>query len=76
MEEFLKNQERLEKNRTNGEEMVLAGPAREGSALLQGLLLCGNCGRALTVAMSVTAVFIPAINATGYAAKAWRAGIV
>lgn len=48
-EEFLKNQERLEKNRTNGQEMVLTGPAREGLALLQGLLLCGNCGRALTV---------------------------
>jgi len=49
LEEFLKNQERLEKNRTNGQEMVLTGPAREGLALLQGLLLCGNCGRALTV---------------------------
>src|SRR5271157_4199585 len=48
-EEFLHNQERLEKNRTNGEEMVLTGPAREGLALLQGLLLCGHCGRALTV---------------------------
>jgi len=49
LEEFLKNQERLEKNRTNGQELVLTGPAREGLALLQGLLLCGNCGRALTV---------------------------
>lgn len=49
VEEFFKNHERLEKNRTNGEEMVLTGPAREGLALLQGLLLCGNCGRALTV---------------------------
>jgi DNA invertase Pin-like site-specific DNA recombinase len=48
-EEFLKNQERLDKNRTNGEETLLAGPAREGLALLQGLLLCGHCGRALTV---------------------------
>ena len=48
-EEFLKNQERLEKNRTNGEETVLSGAAREGLALLQGLLLCGQCGRALTV---------------------------
>jgi hypothetical protein len=27
----------------------LAGPAREGLALLQGLLLCGHCGRRLTV---------------------------
>lgn len=48
-EEFLENAKRLEKNRTNGEETLLSGPAREGSALLQGLLLCGNCGRALTV---------------------------
>jgi DNA invertase Pin-like site-specific DNA recombinase len=49
VEEFLKNQEHLEKNRTNGAETLLAGPAREGLALLQGLLLCGTCGRALTV---------------------------
>lgn len=49
LEEFLKNKERLEKNRTNGEETVLGGPAREGAALLQGLLLCGRCGRAITV---------------------------
>jgi DNA invertase Pin-like site-specific DNA recombinase len=48
-EEFLKNQERLDKNRTNGEKTLLSGPAREGLALLQGLLLCGHCGRALTV---------------------------
>ena len=47
--EFIKNTERLEKNRTNGEETVLSGPAREGLALLQGLLLCGDCGRALSV---------------------------
>jgi excisionase family DNA binding protein len=49
LEEFCKNQERLEKNRTHGEETLLAGPAREGLALLQGLLLCGTCGHALTV---------------------------
>jgi hypothetical protein len=49
VEEFVKNRERLQKNRTNGEETVLSGPAREGLALLQGLLLCGNCGHALTV---------------------------
>jgi DNA invertase Pin-like site-specific DNA recombinase len=48
-EEFLTNRERLEKNRTNGEATVLSGPAREGLALLQGLLLCGHCGRVLTV---------------------------
>src|SRR5437016_12559702 len=48
-EEFLEHAKQLEKNRTNGEETLLSGPAREGSALLQGLLLCGHCGRALTV---------------------------
>jgi DNA invertase Pin-like site-specific DNA recombinase len=48
-EEFFANQQRLQKNRTNGEGTVLSGPAREGLALLQGLLLCGHCGRALTV---------------------------
>ncbi|HVH87220.1 MAG TPA: recombinase family protein, partial [Terriglobales bacterium] len=48
-EEFLENCQRLEKNRTNGEETMLSGPAREGLALLQGLLLCGNCGHAITV---------------------------
>src|SRR5271167_2422273 len=47
--EFLENAERLEKNCTNGEETLLNGPAREGLALLQGLLLCGSCGHALTV---------------------------
>ena len=49
LEEFVNNRERLQKNRTNGEETVLSGPAREGLALLQGLLVCGNCGHALTV---------------------------
>src|SRR5580704_1196552 len=44
LEEFFKNQERLEKNRTNGEQTLLGGPAREGLALLPGLLLCGTCG--------------------------------
>jgi len=49
VDEFVKNREGLQKNRTNGEETILSGPAREGLALLQGLLLCGNCGHALTV---------------------------
>src|SRR6266704_1843971 len=49
VEEFVKNRERLQNNRTNGEATLLSGPAREGLALLQGLLLCGNCGHALTV---------------------------
>jgi DNA invertase Pin-like site-specific DNA recombinase len=49
VEEFIKNREQLQKNCTHGEETILSGPAREGLALLQGLLLCGHCGHALTV---------------------------
>jgi DNA invertase Pin-like site-specific DNA recombinase len=48
-ETFLENQEMLEKNRTNGEETLLTGPAREGLALLQGLLVCARCGHRLSV---------------------------
>jgi DNA invertase Pin-like site-specific DNA recombinase len=46
-ETYLKNKELLERNRTNGQ--ILGGPAREGRALLQGLLICGSCGRRVTV---------------------------
>ncbi len=47
--EFLENRETLSKNRTNEEGMMMNGPAREGLALLQGMLLCKGCGRKLTV---------------------------
>jgi len=40
------NMERLHSNRTNAE---LSGAAREGAALLQGLVICGKCGRHMTV---------------------------
>jgi DNA invertase Pin-like site-specific DNA recombinase len=42
---FEANRLRLAGNRTNKE--VLSGPAREGLCLLQGMLLCGACGRRL-----------------------------
>lgn len=44
---FTSNRHRLGANRTNDES--LSGPAREGLCLLQGILLCGDCGRRLTV---------------------------
>lgn len=47
--EFQRNRELLAKNRTNGEETLLTGAAREGLALLQGLLLCARCGRRLSI---------------------------
>ncbi|MCP4369317.1 MAG: recombinase family protein, partial [Deltaproteobacteria bacterium] len=48
-EEFLENQKKLKSNQTNGEENILSGAAREGLALLQGLVICGQCGRKLHV---------------------------
>ncbi len=48
-EEFIENRQLLEANRTNGEATLVSGPAREGAALFQGLLLCGLCGHRLTV---------------------------
>jgi hypothetical protein len=44
----LKNLDALEHNCTNPKEAILSGPAREGLAMLQGLLICGSCGRRLT----------------------------
>jgi Recombinase len=70
LEEFLKNQERLEKNRTNGEEMVLAGPPPAKAWLCSKGCCCAvivvACSRYAT---SATAAFIPPISVTGYAAK-------
>jgi hypothetical protein len=49
-EEYLANRERLRANvRPRGEG---GGAAREGGALLQGLLRCGRCGRRMQVAYS------------------------
>jgi hypothetical protein len=48
-DEFCDNQTMLEKNQTNKEPMLLSGPAREGLALLHGLLICGKCGRRISV---------------------------
>jgi DNA invertase Pin-like site-specific DNA recombinase len=47
-EQYSKNLDAIEHNRTNPQEAILSGPAREGLAMLQGLLVCGRCGRRLT----------------------------
>jgi excisionase family DNA binding protein len=46
--DYLENQQMLERNQTNQPEQCTSGAAREGHALLQGLLLCGHCGRRLS----------------------------
>jgi DNA invertase Pin-like site-specific DNA recombinase len=45
-ERFLANIRRLDANRTNKDKL---GPAREGPALLKGLLRCGRCGQRMRV---------------------------
>jgi DNA invertase Pin-like site-specific DNA recombinase len=47
--DFKSNQTMLENNRTHTAGNILNGPAREGAALLHGLLLCGACGHRLNV---------------------------
>jgi DNA invertase Pin-like site-specific DNA recombinase len=49
METFEANQARLAANAAAHGEDRRAGPAREGPALLQGLVVCGRCGRRMTV---------------------------
>ncbi len=47
-EQFLGNQQILEANRTDHFE-ERSGAAREGAALLQGIAICGKCGRRMQV---------------------------
>ena len=46
---YLQNQDILQNNRTNGAKTLVTSAAREGKALLHGLLICSKCGRRLTV---------------------------
>ena len=58
---YLATRERLRRNvRPRGEG---GGAAREGHALLQGLVRCGRCGRRMQVAYSGTAAASPAMPA-------------
>jgi DNA invertase Pin-like site-specific DNA recombinase len=45
-QEYERNLKQLHSNRTN---LEISGPAREGTALLQGLVICGKCGRRMSV---------------------------
>jgi DNA invertase Pin-like site-specific DNA recombinase len=68
-EDYLENQKRLQKNRTNGGGMVLSGPAREGLALLPGLLLCGHCGRTIAVRYTGHGGIYPVYVCNGFLAE-------
>ena len=48
-EDYLEHQRVLANNQTNGKDHWLPGPVREGLALLQGLLICADCGRKIYI---------------------------
>jgi excisionase family DNA binding protein len=48
-EQYERNQQTLAANAAAHGEERRAGPAREGPALLQGLVVCGKCGKRMTV---------------------------
>lgn len=45
-DEFENNVQQLQSNKAN---IAFASPTREGASLLQGILICGICGRRLTI---------------------------
>ena len=47
--QYERNQAVLSANAASRGEDRTAGPAREGCALLQGVVICGRCGRRMTV---------------------------
>ena len=47
-EEYLENSEQLTRNHTAGISEGQSGPPREGSALLQEMVICGKCGRRMS----------------------------
>lgn len=47
-EEYLENVEQLQRNHASSLDNGQLGTPREGSALLQGLVICGKCGRRMS----------------------------
>jgi len=47
-EEYLANEQQLQKNNVTLDAEGRQGSAREGAALLQGLVICGQCGRRMS----------------------------
>jgi DNA invertase Pin-like site-specific DNA recombinase len=69
-EQFELNQQLLAANAQAHSTDRAAGPAREGPALLQGLALCGRCGRRMTVGYHVRrGVELPDYRCMGVATR-------
>jgi len=64
-DQYQQNIQQLQDNRTNTPDQFLAGPPREGATLLQGLLVCGICGRRITIRYKVNKAIIPTYECNG-----------
>jgi len=58
-EQYLRNQERLQQNQSQFQDLIHPqGVPRKGTALLQGLAICGHCGHSLWVAYKSTPRYV------------------
>jgi DNA invertase Pin-like site-specific DNA recombinase len=64
-DQYQQNVQQLQANQTNTPDHLLAGPAREGGTLLQGLLVCGICGRRMTIRYTVNKAVVPTYLCNG-----------
>jgi len=58
-DQFEHNVQQLQLNKANIPDNLLAGPPREGLTLLQGLLVCGICGRRMTIRYTINNSIVP-----------------
>jgi DNA invertase Pin-like site-specific DNA recombinase len=68
-EEFMGNQRRIEENATRFHGIHSRGAARNGKALLQGLVICGRCGRRMYSSQPQANVFVYACIRSAVAEK-------
>lgn len=60
--DYEKNIQQLQLNKTS---KVLSGPPREGSTLLQGILVCGVCGKKMTIRYACNGKVVPTYQCNG-----------
>jgi DNA invertase Pin-like site-specific DNA recombinase len=83
-DEYQCNIQQLQANKAKTPDHILAGPPREGATLLQGLLICGVCGRRMTIRYIVNKAIVPTYECnwrkrqglTGCSCFSFRADIV
>lgn len=64
-DDYEHNVQKLDANKARTPDHLLAGPPREGLTLLQGLLVCGVCGRRMTVRYAVNNAIVPTYECNG-----------